>query len=220
MMKPLPSMHTYEHEEKRNQDKDQIVVYPDFFTSGDEPDEYIFIVAPDPGYGQVSFDLYDFNNLPRPTGYWANLGRCCKSSNCPDSRLGTWIGGQVSFEGASDPSSLTNDAIYGLWGRGTLVAAETFPSYNFKVTCSSDNPKGVYIGGGLSGIFCWDSKCIDDIEGESFGVGDAAGFGPYGSGASFDFGSESKCFGLDIPFAGLGFGGYVGERQCNLEIIR
>jgi len=156
MMKPLPSMHTYEHEEKRNQDKDQIVVYPDFFTSGDEPDEYIFLVAPDPGYGQVSFDLYDFNNLPRSTGYWANLGRCCKSRNCPDSYNGIYNGFVTFIE--VGPMLLP----YVSLGRGTLTgtAPNDFTIYPLCAGLGFAADVGVE-----NNIICWGAKCLEDLEG-------------------------------------------------------
>ena len=158
------------------------MVYPDYFTSGFEKDEYIFIVAPDPGYGQVYFFLYDFNNLPINTGYWANLGICCRSDWCPDTRRGLWIGGQVDWTDV-EPNF---GGGFKLSGVGLLAPIEHPDPFLYGVECTNIFSWGAGAATSLTFIGCYGAKCFEELEGESIIYTGAVGLGwkgPSGGGA-------------------------------------
>jgi hypothetical protein len=217
MLTPIEGINTFKKEGKN----DFIVVYPRYFIPyGDvEPVKYYFKVPRDPGYGDVDFWLFDNQFVLRPPDprQWAELGICCRSKACPDSKVGRWIGGQVNLE--------TSYGVYGpfgnynAWGKAIMSALDYSAAYPVKITCSGlAVAPALWVSVSLSGVLCWGGQCIEDLEGVSLGNTFALTSGPVQGSFGLDYSAEVGCASLSVPPFGTGTpGGIYAIRDCMVE---
>ena len=187
----------------------------------DKQDENLIHVLPHSGYyifsmvkgsktsGQVHFTLKDPSGAVLSNKMVYIEDNCCRSERCPDCDSGRWSGavGGFTLGGRLEhgPPVLQNTGapftFAAAWGE-LYTLGPAYLTEGIQVICAGigTNPE-LNFDVNVSGLFCWGTPCIEDLEGVGVDIGRSRGL----LSISFGFGTgTSKCFswGVSMPIFG------------------
>ena len=176
---------------------------------------YFFkLVKPAQGMGEVHFTLKDPSSgdvLSYKMVYIEN--NCCRSKRCPDSKSGQWIGAGLSAESVGYED--WDEGLYISYFLGQISPLATSIIEPIKIKCEGPAvPLPIYASLGISGLYCSNASCLENLEGQSLGY--AVGVLDIG-GAGIDYSGKGKCLSWG---AGIGtYTAFAAQRICWLETL-
>jgi hypothetical protein len=174
------------------------------------PALYYCAPAQDSGYGDVDFWLFNNQFVLRPPDprQWAEMGIRCRSSRCPDCESGLWSGAVGGFSsvlgdeynnipqppfGEKEGSSQIVNLAYGeLYTIGPHFLTEGIKVFCYGIGAT---PEIQWLDANISGLVCWDTPCIEDLEGIGLDMGGNWGLLSLSLGTGT---GASKCISLGI----------------------